>query len=75
MQADRQLARAHNFRLIEVFGSEGHLQAVIANNEGGQRIARTGTEIAPGLTVHRIRPDSVEILTPSGVSTLYVGDH
>ena len=75
LQAERTPAYAHNHRLVEVFGSEGRLQAVIADYEGGHRVVRTGTELAPGLTVHRIRPDSVEILTPSGVSTIYVGDH
>ena len=71
---EHQSNYAHNFRLVEVFGSEGRLQAVIADRDGAQRIARRGTELAPGLTVNRIRPDSVEILTPSGVSTLHVGE-
>ena len=72
---ERQPGYARNHRLVEVFGSEGRLQAVLADHEGAQRIVRRGTELAPGVTVNRIRPDSIELLTPSGVSTLFVGDH
>ena len=64
-----------DYRLIEVFGAANHLQAVLAGPEGGRRTARSGTELAPGLTVNRIYSDSVELSTPTGVATLRIGDH
>ena len=63
-----------DYRLLEVFGSRGALQAVLAGG-GRQRILPAGGELAPGVTVHRVRPDSVELLTPAGITTLRIGEH
>ena len=69
-----QPGSALSFRLIEVFGSEGRLQAVLEDSEGKRRIVQTGAEFAPGLILDRVRLDSVDVLTQLGVSTLRIGD-
>lgn len=69
-----QPAPALGFRLIEVFGSEGRLQAVLEDSEGKRRTLQTGAEFAPGLILDRVRLDSVDVLTQLGVSTLRIGD-
>ena len=67
-------SQERNYRLVEVFGSGDRLQAVLMEPGGKRRIAQAGTELSPGLVVDRIRPDAVQLLTPTGISTLRVGD-
>ena len=67
-------SQGHHFRLVEVFGSRDRLQAVLQVPGGERRIAQTGTELAPDLIVDRIRPDAVDLLTPSGITTIRIGD-
>ncbi len=67
-------SQERNYRLVEVFGSENRLQAVLMEPDGKRRIAQAGTQLSPGLVVDRIRPDAVQLLTPAGVSTLRIGD-
>ena len=69
-----QPSPALSFRLIEVFGSEGRLQAVLEDSRGKRRIVQSGAEFAPGLILDRVRLDSVDVLTQLGVSTLHIGD-
>ncbi len=61
------------YALIEVFGSDGRLQAVLVGPDGARRTVRVGEETPEGARVDRIGPDSVQLLTPAGVSVLRVG--
>lgn len=63
-----------DYRLIEVFGSEGRLRAVLAERDGTSRTVQVGSELAFGVHVDRIRRDSVQLLAPAGASTLRIGE-